>query len=410
MNKLVLFFGILIPSIVNCQNNIDMSCFQTELQPNQCILIGESMHSMGNEIKLKSEIFTNILNTNRNIVFLFENFSFIDLCILNRKIPEDSIPENCLVNEYLAGTHSLDYFNFFKKVTQKKHDSCFFHGIDIFKQSYFSNRLIENIIELGGNSNIETNKEFVKLIQIIKTGNAKAKKNRPYIILSKYSTNKIIKQLDLVIPILLDNDLLKQVLKNINIGLKINLIKNEKGEFKSNRKSLSKFIFLRDSMMADNIKWLSNYYYKRNKLIISASNYHISSGLNSQCIRNKNLPQNFTLRDRLEKEYKNKIFTIGLTSKSGTFGYVFDSVLYSTISLQIRNPGCLESKAFYLNDSNSQVFLNKMKISEITEFDYCPSFAILGIEISCLWYNVFDSIILLKNSSPALFVTIKKCD
>lgn len=149
---------------------------------------------------------------------------------------------------------------------------------------------------------------------------------------------------------------------------------------------------LRDSIMAENIIWLSETMYPTKKMIVWAANFHIA--------RNNDLENGLPLMaDRLNSKLGDKIYSIGFTAHEGTWGTLF----MSPKQLLPAKEGSLE---YLFNKIGVPNFLIDLKTLSKTDrgqwlnntvrmrpFGYA--------EYTKIWPEVFDAIIFNKTMEPA---------
>lgn len=113
------------------------------------------------------------------------------------------------------------------------------------------------------------------------------------------------------------------------ISLKDMIANNDKAEKLDNN---------RDSLMAENTKWLLENKYKGKKVIIWAASYHITKHPEIISTTNKdNFSGKKTMGGEIEKFYNDKVYSIGFISYQGEFGISFDKPKGTTIKPQNEN-------------------------------------------------------------------------
>lgn len=165
--------------------------------------------------------------------------------------------------------------------------------------------------------------------------------------------------------------------------------------YKSNATPLE-FSFIRDSMMSDNIQWLSEKIFPGKKIIFWAHNMHIDDN-NSQISYNDELaaPSMF---ENLPKSFKEKSYNIGLFSHSGE---VWSDDNDRIVQVNHGKKYSINDLEYYLNQSkydSSFINLVGQEKGKYNTWMFTPTYSILNGEhrIKQVISQNFDGIIFIK--------------
>ncbi len=145
---------------------------------------------------------------------------------------------------------------------------------------------------------------------------------------------------------------------------------------------------LRDSLMADNLIWLANTYYPKQKIIVWGASYHLAK---HKSVGYGNLKEAL-VGDYIRKELDDKTYTIAFTAYEGNIGW-YNGKYINTISKPKENS--FEDLFSKTNKENIFLDLKNNSKTESGKWLLAPRFMRpLGyVEQEKSWPTVFDAII-----------------
>lgn len=195
--------------------------------------------------------------------------------------------------------------------------------------------------------------------------------------------------------------ILKQLPKKLEGSFELLVLHNLQENSKSGISYLTKgkdYMEIRDKQMAENLKWLVNFKYPNQKIIVWAHNGHI--------LKNKNLikpvynNENWTNMGSYLAEdtaFIKQTYILGFNSKQGTAGRITISKTY-TVSQVKKN-----SFEDWVGKSSRYAFLDFKKFRELNP-NSINYFNMKGNHHSyneAIWTNVFDGIFYIRDMYPA---------
>ncbi|OGU13460.1 MAG: hypothetical protein A2475_07550 [Ignavibacteria bacterium RIFOXYC2_FULL_35_21] len=154
---------------------------------------------------------------------------------------------------------------------------------------------------------------------------------------------------------------------------------------------------IRDSIMAENIIFLKNNYYKNHKIIVWAATAHLikdSKGIDFESYNKNNIKR---VGEYISEYYKNKVYVVGFTS---AVGKMLNFVYQNVTDLSNPSKGSIEDILQSLNKEYLFIDFRNKNIKDI--FDRNLNSKCLGnIELQNNWTKSLDGIFYIKTLEPS---------
>lgn len=172
-------------------------------------------------------------------------------------------------------------------------------------------------------------------------------------------------------------------------------------EFKNLGKNYWKSLNTRDEQMANNLKWLCDFKYPNEKIIVWAHNYHISK--NAGHYNEESMNKSISMGSVFTKDSSimNKTYIIGFTSYQGTFGRLTNKEIYRVGKPKKNsfenwidkeyNYAFIDFKKY--NSSNSNSFESFNMSGAVKGGQYHENY-------KAQWNHIFDGVFYIKNMYP----------
>ena len=317
----------------------DLGFLKQQIGDKQIVMIGEQDHFAGASIDAKARIVNYLIKEMGFEVILFEA-GFYDV----QKSVEYLKKENrggFRYSLYFLWAKSQNIIPFLDTLSKNAvNDKIYLDGFDPKFTSIYSSKFYILDLEkiLNETEYIKSNQAdwniFKKLVQTAADKFDKKltkfnAKERDLLYRVSRDINKVLvsaNQSYWAQAVLTNTDILIEYSK---ISLKDMIANNEKAENLDNN---------RDSLMAENTKWLLENKYKGKKVIIWAASYHITKQPEIISSTSKhNFSGKKTLGGEIGNIYKDKVYSIGFISYQGKYGISFDKPKGTTIKLHNEN-------------------------------------------------------------------------
>ncbi|MCB0381432.1 MAG: erythromycin esterase family protein [Flavobacteriales bacterium] len=151
----------------------------------------------------------------------------------------------------------------------------------------------------------------------------------------------------------------------------------------------------RDSVMANNLIWLMDEFYPKEKIIVWSANTHISKSTKS--LQSKYFQENKMMGEYLKKYYDNSYYTLGFTSYGGRF---FDRWFINTLVTSKPKKKSIES--FLKNKEYDYCFIHFPEDYIQTNDEYLNNSKVFGNKPRKMKVNkAFDGLFFINQMYPA---------
>ena len=380
------------------ENFTDLQFLKTEIGDKQIVMIGEQDHFAGASIDAKARIVNYLIKEMGFEVILFEA-GFYDV----QKSVEYLKKENrggFRYSLYFLWAKSQNIIPFLDTLSKNAvNNKIYLDGFDPKFTSIYSSKFYISDLEqiLNETDYIKLNQADWNIFKKLVQGAADKfdKKLTKFNAQERALLYRVSRDIEKVLvsanqsywaqAVLTNTDIL---IEYSNISLKDMITNNEKA------KKLDNY---RDSLMAENTKWLLENKYKGKKAIIWAASYHITKQPEIiSSISKDNFSGKKTLGGDIGNFYKDKVYSIGFISYQGKFGISFDKPKGTT--MKPHNENSIEAYIHKYNYPFCWLALkdNKNVISKTAMINGFNNESYNSLD----WSKNYDALIYIENMYP----------
>lgn len=406
------------------ENKIDFSFLKSEVINKRVVLLGENTHWDGASLKAKNEIIKFLHDSLGYNILLYESDFFGVYRAYNDILEKKESPLlfwSFLIHGFPNEEFDYEFIlgNYLEKCFQNdnplvlsgidvlggySYGCAFFTEIPEFCKNLDSNYLTskwrEYFEKLGLKGLRESFLNEKKYTEWIKQINYNDLENCS-ILFNEYLTELEDKENNYLIKRKLQ--FYQQAVKSYIGGFNQLINSPDKKLYKS--RTILSYYAIRDSLMAENVKWYLDKYYPNEKIIISASAYHISRNLSTIKPLPKDLGNQKSMGDYLFEIYGDSLYSIAFISYSGTYGVLYSPNSISNIIFNVPKKNKYSLEYILHKKGYKNCFFDLDNIDLPHEYYMFPT---LVEPHKANWSCIYDGVFFIDKMYPVEMVYLNK--